>query len=127
MSERPLVSILINNYNYGKFLPEAIDSALAQTYDRCETIVVDDGSTDNSQEIIASYGDRIVPIFKTNGGQASAFNAGFAASSGDIICFLDADDVFLPEKAAAIASVAIDNRDTHWFYHPLEYQNETKE
>ncbi len=127
MPDRPLVSILINNYNYGKFLAEAFDSALAQTYDRCETIVVDDGSTDNSPEIIASYGDRIVPIFKTNGGQASAFNAGFAASSGDIICFLDADDVFLPEKAAAIASVAIDNPDTHWFYHSLQYQNETKE
>jgi glycosyltransferase involved in cell wall biosynthesis len=125
MSERPLVSILINNYNYGKFLAEAIDSALAQTYDRCETIVVDDGSTDNSQEIIASYGDRIIPVFKTNGGQASAFNAGFAASSGDIICFLDADDIFLPEKAAAIAEVAIENPDIHWFYHSLQYQNET--
>jgi glycosyltransferase involved in cell wall biosynthesis len=125
MSNQPLVSILINNYNYGKFLAEAIDSALAQTYDRCETIVVDDGSTDNSQEIIASYGDRVVPVLKVNGGQASAFNAGFAASSGEIICFLDADDLFFPEKAAAIVQAFERYPDSGWFYHSLEYRNET--
>jgi len=60
----PLVSIIINNYNYGRFLKEAIDSGLNQTYLHVEVIVVDDGSTDNSQEIITSYGNRIIPVLK---------------------------------------------------------------
>ncbi|MBW4564846.1 MAG: glycosyltransferase [Mojavia pulchra JT2-VF2] len=87
-----LVSIIVNNYNYAQFLPEAVDSALNQTYPNIEVIVVDDGSTDNSQEIITSYGSRILPVIKQNGGQASALNAGFAVSKGEIIIFLDADD-----------------------------------
>ncbi|GAA6618021.1 glycosyltransferase family 2 protein [Scytonema sp. NUACC26] len=100
--EKPLASIIINNYNYGHFLPEAIESALNQTYEPIEAIVVDDGSTDGSQQIIANYKKRIIPVLKENGGQGSAFNAGFAVSRGEIVCFLDADDVLLPsaiEKA----------------------------
>lgn len=94
--DKPLVSIIINNYNYARFLTEAIESALNQTYKNIEVIVVDDGSTDNSREIIMQYGDRLVPILKENGGQASAFNAGFQISKGDIILFLDADDTLKP-------------------------------
>src|SRR5262249_8062926 len=89
-------SIIINNYNYGRFLNDAINSALAQSYPNVEVIVVDDGSTDNSREIIAGYGDRIVPVLKENRGQPSAFNAGFATSGGDVILFLDSDDALLP-------------------------------
>ena len=90
-------SIIINNCNYGQFLKAAIDSALSQTYLHKEVIVVDDGSTDNSREIIAgSYGSRIVPVLKENGGQASAFNAGFAVSRGEVVFFLDSDDMLLP-------------------------------
>ncbi len=96
-SGRPLVSIIINNYNYDRYLRAAIDSALTQTYSPVEVIVVDDGSTDGSRKTIESYGERIAPIFKTNGGQGSAFNAGFAASRGEIVIFLDADDELLPE------------------------------
>jgi glycosyltransferase involved in cell wall biosynthesis len=98
----PLVSILINNYNYGRFLEKAIESALCQTYENLEVIVVDDGSTDGSREIIASYGDRIIPVLKENGGQATAFNAGFERSSGGIVCFLDADDLFAAEKVEKV-------------------------
>ncbi|MEO1182237.1 MAG: glycosyltransferase, partial [Cyanobacteria bacterium J06636_28] len=87
----PLVSIVINNYNYASFVGQAIDSALNQSYENVEVIVVDDGSQDNSRDIISSYGDKIIPVFQKNGGQAAAFNAGFAHSSGDIICLLDAD------------------------------------
>ncbi len=90
------VSVIVNNYNYGCFLKEAVDSALHQSYPGVEVIVVDDGSTDHSREIIASYGDRIIPVLKENGGQGSAFNAGFAMSHGDVIFFLDSDDVLLP-------------------------------
>ncbi len=87
VNDAPLVSILINNYNYARFLDEAIASALNQTYGAVEVIVVDDGSTDNSRSVVASYGNRVRLIAKGNGGQASAFNSGFAASSGDVICF----------------------------------------
>lgn len=97
---KPLVSIIITNYNYGRFLAEAIDSALNQTYQPIEVIVVDDGSTDNSQQIIAKYGKQIIPLLKENGGQGSAFNSGFAISRGEVICFLDADDVLLPSAIA---------------------------
>ena len=102
MSPNPKVSILINNYNYGRFLAEAIDSALAQTYKNLEVIVVDDGSTDNSREIIASYSDRIVPVLKENGGQASAFNAGFERARSDWIAFLDSDDIFFPPQDSVL-------------------------
>ena len=102
MNPNPLVSILINNYNYDKFLSDAIDSALNQTYLRTEVIVVDDGSTDSSRDVIQSYGDRVIAVFKENGGQASALNAGFAASKGEIILLLDADDLFLPNKTSEV-------------------------
>lgn len=118
---RFLVSIIINNYNYGHFLREALDSALNQTYPHIEVIVVDDGSTDNSREIIASYGERIVPVLKENGGQASAFNAGFVASRGDIICILDSDDIFLPEKVAEIVKVFDYHQDIGWCFHRLKF------
>src|SRR5687767_9519121 len=102
---RPLASIIVNNYNYARFLGEAIDSALGQTYAPLEVVVVDDGSTDESREVIARYGDRITAVLKENGGQASALNAGFAASRGDLVLFLDADDALLPttvERAAEL-------------------------
>jgi len=85
-------SIIVNNYNYEAFLGETIDSALAQTYGNVEVIVVDDGSTDKSREIIASYGDAVVPVLKDNGGQGSAFNSGVEVAKGDVIVFLDSDD-----------------------------------
>ncbi|MFP5503399.1 MAG: glycosyltransferase, partial [Candidatus Sericytochromatia bacterium] len=97
------VSIIINNYNYARFLAEAIDSALAQTHPDVEVVVVDAGSTDESRAIIAGYGERIVPVLKENGGQASAFNVGFAASSGAWVIFLDADDRLAPTAAAEVA------------------------
>jgi glycosyltransferase involved in cell wall biosynthesis len=91
------VSVVINNYNYGRFLTEAIESALGQSYAGVEVVVVDDGSTDDSREIIARFGDRIRPVFRENGGQAAALNSGFEASSGEVIFFLDADDLLHPE------------------------------
>jgi glycosyltransferase involved in cell wall biosynthesis len=117
--DKRLASIVINNYNYGRFLRDAIDSALKQTYPHTEVIVVDDGSTDDSQKIIAGYADRIVPVLKENGGQASAFNAGFAASRGEIVCFLDSDDIYLPDKVAEVMSVFERHRDIGCCFHPL--------
>ncbi len=87
------VSIVINNYNYGKYLNDAIDSALNQTVPAREIVVVDDGSTDDSRAIIESYADLISPVFQENGGQRKAYNSGFRVTSGDLILFLDADDI----------------------------------
>ncbi len=96
MSKPSLASIVINNYNYARFLRDAIDSALKQSYPHTEVVVVDDGSTDDSREVIRDYSDRIVTVLKQNGGQASAINAGFEVSRGDVILFLDSDDMLLP-------------------------------
>ncbi len=113
----PLVSAIINNYNYGRFLRESIGSALSQTYRNNEVIVVDDGSTDCSREVIEGYGGAVVPVFKENGGQASAFNAGFAVSRGSIICFLDSDDVWLPDKVEKVVGAALENPNAALIYH----------
>ncbi len=104
MSKPIAVDIVIDNYNYGRFLGSAIDSALGQKHANTRVIVVDDGSTDNSREVIARYGNRITTVFKDNGGQASAFNAGWAHCRGDLVIFLDADDILLPEAAERIAA-----------------------
>lgn len=85
-------SVVVVNHNYGRFLRAAIDSALRQTHSDTQVVVVDDGSTDDSRAIIASYGDAIVAVLQENAGQAAAWNAGLAASDGTAVCFLDADD-----------------------------------
>ena len=118
MTNARLASIIVNNYNYGRFLREAVDSALNQTYRNTEVIVVDDGSTDGSPDIIAGYGDRIVPVLKQNGGQNSALNAGFSLSRGDVILFLDSDDVLLPTAVEA-ALEAFAEPDVVKVYWPL--------
>jgi len=91
----PLVSVLIDTYNYGHFIGEAIDSVLGQDFpmERVEIVVVDDGSTDGTRELVQrKYGSKVRYVYKGNGGQASAFNAGFAEMRGEIVAFLDADD-----------------------------------
>ena len=94
----PNVSVIIPNYNYSQYLREAIDSVLAQTYAEIEIIVVDDGSTDNSREVLESYGDRITAIFQENAGVSAARNNGVSESHGEYIAFLDADDAWFPTK-----------------------------
>lgn len=96
MNEGCRVSIIISSFNYDRYLRSAIDSALMQSYKNKEIIVVDDGSTDSSCDIIAGYGNQIIAVLKDNRGQASAFNTGVSISSGDVIIFLDSDDILLP-------------------------------
>jgi hypothetical protein len=101
----PLISIIVNNFNYAAFLRQSVESALVQTHPRTEVIVVDDGSTDNSREIIRSFGTLVVPVLQErNGGQAAALNQGFGASHGDLVIFLDADDYLYPTAAARVVS-----------------------
>jgi hypothetical protein len=99
------VDIVVDNYNYRRFVAEAVESALHQTHPVVRVIVVDDGSTDGSQELLRGYGARVELVLKDNGGQASALNAGFARSRGDVVIFLDADDLLRPGAAALAASV----------------------
>ena len=101
---RPAVDIVVTNHDYGRFLRDAIDSALGQQYDRLRVIVVDDGSTDDSREVIASYTGRIEAVLKENGGQASALNAALAHVRGDVVIFLEADDMLAPAAAARVAA-----------------------
>lgn len=99
------VSILINNFNYRRYVGECVRSAIGQDYIDIEVIVVDDGSTDDSVSQLAAYSESIKIIQKENGGQASALNAGYELCTGDIICFLDSDDYFESGKVSAILEV----------------------
>lgn len=122
--DTPLVSIIMGNYNYERFISQAIDSALNQTYKNIEVIVVDDGSTDKSRDIISSYGNRVVSIFKENGGQHSNYNAGFAASKGEIICFLDSDDWFVEDKIEKLVKVFQSSEEIGWCFHSVRLVDE---
>lgn len=98
------VDIVVDNYNYAQYLPAAIASARAQTHPRVRVIVVDDGSTDQSQALLEDYRDEVTVLLKENGGQASALNAGFERCEGDVVIFLDADDTLAPTAAAEAAA-----------------------
>jgi glycosyltransferase involved in cell wall biosynthesis len=102
----PTVSVVIAAYNAGRYLRETVESALAQTYPRREIILVDDGSTDDTGAILASFGDRIRVIRQRHGGLASARNAGVAAADGDFLALLDADDLWAPETLAVQLAAA---------------------
>jgi hypothetical protein len=95
-------SLVINNFNYDPYVAVCIESCLNQTYPDCEVIVVDDGSTDSSRDVIRQYSSRIIQILKGNGGQASALNAGFEASSGELVIFVDADDFLYPHAVEMV-------------------------
>ncbi|MEB3219540.1 MAG: glycosyltransferase family 2 protein [Nostocales cyanobacterium 94392] len=101
LTDTPLVSVLVPNYNYARYIGEALDSVLEQSYPHFEVIVCDDGSKDNSCEIIADYvrkDSRIKLICKENGGVANALNVAYSQSKGQVICILDADDIWMNNK-----------------------------
>ena len=97
--EKPmLVSVIIPTYNRARTIERAVNSVLNQTWKQIEVIVVDDGSTDQTTEILKGYGDKIRAICQKNGGPGAARNTGIKAATGDIISFLDSDDEWLPSK-----------------------------
>ncbi len=106
----PRVSVIIDGYNYGEFIGPAIASVIDQNAapGSYEVIVVDDGSTDNTRDVVRDYPE-VNYIYQENGGQARAFMAGIARSRGSILCFLDADDRWHPDKLRAV----VDAFDTH--------------
>jgi glycosyltransferase involved in cell wall biosynthesis len=93
-----LVSCILPAYNAERWLGDALESVLAQTYAPIETIVVDDGSTDGTPGVVARFGERIVGLRQPNAGPAAALNRGMLASSGEYLAFLDADDLWPPRK-----------------------------
>jgi glycosyltransferase involved in cell wall biosynthesis len=100
----PFFTVLIDTYNYGEYIEEAVSSTLAQDFptEQREILVVDDGSTDDTQERLQKFGDSIRYLRKPNGGQASAFNFGFEQARGEVMALLDADDVWLPGKLGRV-------------------------
>ena len=120
----PLVTAIIATYNRGYIVCEAIDSILNQTYRNTEIIVVDDGSTDDTQQKLQRYGDRIRVLSQKNSGPAAAWNAGIKAAKGKIICFLGSDDLWLPtfverqvsvlERGGPSVPCSISNAFTRW-------------
>lgn len=118
MSESLLrVSVIIPSFNRAHVLPRAIESALAQKGCFVQIIVIDDGSTDNTAEIVKKYGNKLTYIYKKNGGASSARNAGIHMATGDYIAFLDSDDIFLNENKLEIqASYLKKNNDYGMVY-----------
>ncbi|MCW5959741.1 MAG: glycosyltransferase [Pyrinomonadaceae bacterium] len=98
MNLKLMISVIIPNYNYGRFLGDAIQSVLDQTLQPIEIIIVDDGSTDNSVEIVKSFGTKVKLIQQKNGGVGKARNTGARFSTGNLLAFLDADDIWFPHK-----------------------------
>jgi glycosyltransferase involved in cell wall biosynthesis len=97
----PFFSIIVPTYNRAHFLPKAIESVLSQTFEDWELVIVDDGSTDTTREVVLAYQDpRIVYIYQENQERSAARNHGISKAKGEYICFLDSDDYYLPEKLA---------------------------
>jgi glycosyltransferase involved in cell wall biosynthesis len=99
-SKLPLVSVVTASYNMGQYLPQAVQSVLAQTYSNVEVVVIDDGSTDDTQAICAQWAQepRVRVHRQVNSGQAKAKNKGVELGRGEFVAFLDADDLWLPDK-----------------------------
>ena len=110
---RPSVSIIIPIYNSARYLRQAIESVLAQAGAELEVLVVDDGSSDDGPEIASSYGALVKLIAIAHRGHPAARNAGVAASGGDFLAFLDADDLWTPDKLARQLSTFAMDRDLH--------------
>lgn len=115
-NEKPLLSIVIANYNYGRFLGEAIESLVVQSCQDFELIVCDAASTDNSVDVIKKYAGRIAWwCSERDGGQSAAFNKGFAKAKGRFLTWLNADDVILPGTIEKLKIAAKKHPDCEWF------------
>jgi len=116
----PRVSVIIPTYNRSTLITETIDSVLAQTYLDFELIIVDDGSTDNTLEVLSMYGERIKIIQQDNQGQGSARNTGINSSRGELIAFLDSDDLWKPNKLEIQYELIKKKPDLAWVYSDAE-------
>jgi glycosyltransferase involved in cell wall biosynthesis len=104
------VDVVISNYNYGAYVTAAIDSALRQSHAEVRVIVVDDGSNDDSRERLSAYAEAVELVLQENRGQAAALNAGLERCQGDVVIFLDADDLLRADLAARVAATFATDR-----------------
>ncbi len=112
----PRISVIVPSYNSGAFLRQALTSALDQVPPPCEVVVQDGGSTDDTLDILRSFGERVAWISERDGGQADALNKGLARASGDVVLLLNADDVILPGSLAAATAAFELDRDLAFAY-----------
>jgi glycosyltransferase involved in cell wall biosynthesis len=122
LPEDPLVSVLVANFNHGDYIGQTIESVQGQSYGNFELIICDDGSTDQSCEVISKHrvrDSRIRLLRQQNSGQAPALNAAYGESRGEVICLLDADDRYLPEKLDAIVDIFRTHPDSGFVAHQL--------
>lgn len=119
MNEPPTVSVAMINRDYGRYIADAIDSALQQEPPPSEVVVVDDGSTDDSGEVLARYGSRVRTIATGPRGKGAATNAAVAACSGDVVAFLDSDDLMLPGRLVALSRAYAENPAAGWVWHRM--------
>ena len=117
----PLVSVIIPTYNRAALVVQAVQSVLGQTYRRIETIVVDDGSTDNTRKLLSAYDGRIRYIYEERSERSKARNEGFKCSKGDYIAFLDSDDLWLPTKIDKQVQVFHEQPDMGVVYTDVEF------
>lgn len=108
---RPLISCIVPVYNGARFIGAALDSVLEQTYSPLEVTVVDDGSTDGTADVVRAYADRVRLVQQPNGGPSAARNTGIANTTGALVAFLDADDVWLPGKLERQARLLAERRE----------------
>ena len=121
MNHSPKISLVLPTYNDSQYIEQALNSALNQTYTDFEIIVVDDGSTDNTRDLVDKYGNSIGYIYQENQGLASARNTGIEASKGKFLAFLDADDWFAENNLEAKASFLDKHQDVGWVYSDWQY------
>lgn len=121
--DRPLVSIIIPTYNRASLVGDAIQSALNQTYQPCEVIVVDDGSKDNTAEVVRAFGESVRYVAKPNGGVESAMNAGAQVMTGEYLCFLGDDDLLRPDVVARELAVMRSDSSTGLVYGSSEVRD----
>lgn len=116
IANRPLVSVITPAFNAEQYVAETLDSVFAQTYDNYEVIVADDGSTDRTAEIVKARYPKARYFWQPNGGQPAARNLGLRHARGDMIAFLDSDDLFLPEMLETQVATLIDHPNSEWCY-----------
>ena len=128
----PTVTVIVDTYNHDRFIEQALVSVLDQDYPQSdrEIVVVDDGSTDKTPDLLRKFGDKITVVQKHNGGQASAFNAAIPLARGEVVAFLDGDDWWAKNKLSTVMSEFSGNPDIgvvgHGFYEYLEAAQQAK-
>lgn len=110
----PKISIITPSFNQGHFIKETIDSVLSQKYPNVEYIVMDGGSTDDTVSILKSYGKKIIWSSKKDKGQTNAINTGMKKATGEILAYLNSDDVYLPNTLHTVAEYFMSNPDAQW-------------